>query len=88
MIQLGLIVEMCWLNILSSTLHFTDFLFSFCLRVNTNVMMVICLLFQKPHILRQLGRLDKTTTAVINNVRHDNVEFDNITFLTHVTDIL
>jgi len=36
---------------------------------------VKCLLFQKPHLLRQLGRLDKTMAVMIDNVRCDNIKF-------------
>ena len=36
---------------------------------------VNCLLFQKPHLLRQLGRLDKTMAVMIDNVRCDNIKF-------------
>jgi len=36
---------------------------------------VNCLLFQKPHVLRQLGRLDKTSAVIIDNVRCDNLSW-------------
>ena len=37
---------------------------------------VNCLLFQRPHVLRQLGRLDKTAVVTVYHVRCSSVKLD------------